>query len=105
MAAGSSCDETNHDIDSGHVCVLCPVVGPTPPPGATYRCVDEYYSSSKHRQGTCSSHDGIAQTLDRGRSSGALHTGPFAVGEATRRWVRIRAGCGAGAAMAMTGYT
>nr|WP_239029284.1 DUF3761 domain-containing protein [Pseudonocardia acidicola] len=31
--------------------------------GATARCQDGEYSSSRHRQGTCSGHGGVAQWL------------------------------------------
>ncbi|MGH3779754.1 MAG: DUF3761 domain-containing protein [Pseudonocardiaceae bacterium] len=34
-----------------------------PPPGATARCADGEYSFSKHHQGACSGHGGVAQYL------------------------------------------
>jgi hypothetical protein len=60
---GSSCDEATHYINSNGNCVLRPVQAATPPPGATAKCVDSTYSSSQHRQGTCSKHGGVAQWL------------------------------------------
>jgi hypothetical protein len=33
------------------------------PAGATAKCNDGTYSSSQHRQGTCSGHKGVAQWL------------------------------------------
>jgi hypothetical protein len=60
---GSSCDEATHYVNSNGNCVLRPVQAATPPPGATAKCVDSTYSSSQHRQGTCSKHGGVAQWL------------------------------------------
>jgi Protein of unknown function (DUF3761) len=40
-----------------------PMEGGGPPPGATAKCVDGEYSSSKHRRGTCSGHGGVAEFL------------------------------------------
>lgn len=45
------------------VCVNRPVAAPGPPPGATAKCNDGTYSSSKHRSGTCSGHGGVAVWL------------------------------------------
>ena len=39
------------------------------PPGATARCRDGTYSYSKHHQGTCSHHGGVAKWLDGSSSS------------------------------------
>jgi hypothetical protein len=61
--AGTSCDEATHYVNSNGNCVLRPVQAATPPPGATAKCVDGTYSSSQHRQGTCSKHGGVAQWL------------------------------------------
>jgi hypothetical protein len=61
--AGTSCDEATHYVNSNSNCVLRPVQAATPPPGATAKCVDGTYSSSQHRQGTCSKHGGVAQWL------------------------------------------
>jgi hypothetical protein len=44
--------------------VCSPYQSPSgPPPGATAICNDGTYSSSQHRQGTCSSHGGVRQFL------------------------------------------
>lgn len=40
-----------------------PVAAPAPPAGATAKCNDGTYSFSQHRQGTCSSHGGVANWL------------------------------------------
>ncbi len=40
-----------------------PVPQPSAPAGATARCRDGTYSYSKHRQGTCSHHGGVAEWL------------------------------------------
>ena len=43
-----------------------------PPPGAAALCRDGSYSSSRHHQGTCSHHHGVAMWLDaRGITAGA----------------------------------
>lgn len=63
LAAGSSCDEGTHYVNSDGACVPRPTSAATPPAGATARCVDGEYSFSKHRQGTCSGHGGVAQWL------------------------------------------
>lgn len=47
---------TNVDGDQ----IPSPYQAPTKPAGATARCVDGSYSSSTHRQGTCSHHGGVA---------------------------------------------
>ncbi|WP_297646104.1 DUF3761 domain-containing protein [Pseudonocardia sp.] len=62
-APAPSCDEATHYINVDHVCVPRPVASSSAPAGATYKCGDGAYSFSKHRQGACSSHGGIAQTL------------------------------------------
>ncbi|HEY2766290.1 MAG TPA: DUF3761 domain-containing protein [Pseudonocardiaceae bacterium] len=62
-AAGSSCDEAGHYINSNGVCVPRPVAAATAPAGVTAKCKDGEYSFSKHRQGTCSGHGGVAQWL------------------------------------------
>jgi hypothetical protein len=43
--------------------VKSPVQAPSAPAGATARCRDGSWSSSKHRQGTCSHHGGVASWL------------------------------------------
>lgn len=58
--AGSACDDATHYRNVDGNCVLRPVSG-SAPPGATAKCVDGTYSSSQHRQGTCSRHGGVAQ--------------------------------------------
>lgn len=40
-------------------CIPVPTRAPTPPPGATYQCVDGTYSFSKTPKGACSHHSGI----------------------------------------------
>ena len=40
-----------------------PVLSPTPPPDASARCRDGYYSFSRYRRGTCSGHGGVAEWL------------------------------------------
>jgi hypothetical protein len=50
-------------INSDGNCVHRPVAGPTAPAGATAQCKDGTYSFSQHRQGTCSSHGGVARWL------------------------------------------
>jgi len=42
-----------------------PVLSATPPPDATARCHDGYYSFSRHRRGTCSGPGGVAEWLGR----------------------------------------
>jgi hypothetical protein len=44
-------------------CVRRPEQAATPPSGATAQCKDASYSFSRHRQGTCSGHGGVAQWL------------------------------------------
>ncbi|MFI6173837.1 DUF3761 domain-containing protein [Nocardia sp. NPDC051052] len=44
-------------------CVPRPQQAATPPSGATARCKDGAYSSSRHRSGTCSGHKGVAEWL------------------------------------------
>jgi hypothetical protein len=58
-----ACDEGTHYINSSGNCVLRPVAGPSAPAGATAQCSDGTYSSSQHRQGTCSKHGGVAAWL------------------------------------------
>jgi Protein of unknown function (DUF3761) len=60
---GSLCDESTHYVNSDGACVPRPIAATAPPPGATAKCVDGEYSFSKHRQGTCSGHGGVAQWL------------------------------------------
>lgn len=43
--------------------VCSPYAAPTAPAGATAQCNDGTYSMSQHRQGTCSSHDGVRSWL------------------------------------------
>jgi uncharacterized protein DUF3761 len=62
-AVGSSCDEGTHYVNSDGACVPRPTAAATPPAGATAKCVDGAYSYSKHSQGTCSGHGGVAQRL------------------------------------------
>lgn len=62
-AAGSSCDESTHYVNSDGACVPRPTAATTAPPGATAKCVDGEYSFSTHHQGTCSGHGGVAQWL------------------------------------------
>jgi Protein of unknown function (DUF3761) len=40
-------------------CIPVPTAAPTPPPGATFLCVDGDYSYAKTSQGACSRHGGI----------------------------------------------
>ncbi|MDQ3826745.1 MAG: DUF3761 domain-containing protein [Actinomycetota bacterium] len=58
----SSCDGDYYRNSDGN-CVHRPQQAAAPPPGATARCNDGTYSSSQHRQGTCSGHRGVAQWL------------------------------------------
>ncbi|MBV8997310.1 MAG: DUF3761 domain-containing protein [Pseudonocardiales bacterium] len=58
----SSCDGDYYRNSDGN-CVHRPQQAAAPPPGATARCNDGTYSFSQHRQGTCSSHHGVAQWL------------------------------------------
>jgi len=60
---GSSCDENTHYVNSDGVCVARPTAATTPPAGATAKCVDGDYSFTRHRQGSCSGHGGVAQWL------------------------------------------
>jgi hypothetical protein len=47
--------------------VTCvPGTNPTPPPGSTYQCEDGCFSDSKHSQGACSHHGGIAGSVSTG---------------------------------------
>jgi Protein of unknown function (DUF3761) len=47
--------------------VTCvPGTNPTPPPGSTYQCKDGCFSDSKHSQGACSHHGGIAGSASTG---------------------------------------
>jgi len=59
----SACDESTHYVNSSGNCVLRPVQAAVAPSGATAKCVDGSYSSSQHRQGTCSRHGGVAAWL------------------------------------------
>lgn len=45
----------------GFLAMSTVVAVPQPPKGATARCKDGTYSFSKHHQGTCSHHGGVAQ--------------------------------------------
>lgn len=58
-----ACDEGTHYVNSSGNCVLRPVAAPSAPAGATAKCGDGTYSSSQHRQGTCSRHGGVATWL------------------------------------------
>jgi len=58
-----ACDEETHYVNSSGACVLRPVAATAPPAGATAKCNDGTYSSSQHRQGTCSRHGGVAEFL------------------------------------------
>lgn len=40
-------------------CIPAPTAAPTPPPGATFLCVDGDYSYAKTSHGACSRHGGI----------------------------------------------
>ena len=59
----SSCDEATNYVNSDGVCVPRPVAAPSAPAGATAQCNDGTYSFSRHRQGTCSGHHGVANWL------------------------------------------
>lgn len=50
-------------VNSDGNCVPRPTKADSPPAGATARCKDGTYSSSQHRQGTCSGHGGVAAWL------------------------------------------
>ncbi|HEY0687824.1 MAG TPA: DUF3761 domain-containing protein [Kribbella sp.] len=58
-----TCDEETHYVNSSGNCVLRPTHAATPPAGASAKCADGSYSSSQHRQGTCSRHGGVAEWL------------------------------------------
>jgi resuscitation-promoting factor RpfB len=58
-----ACDEATHYVNSSGNCVLRPVAAASAPAGATAKCGDGTYSSSQHRQGTCSRHGGVATWL------------------------------------------
>jgi hypothetical protein len=60
-AAPACANGTYVNVDGETVC--SPQSGPTPPPGATAQCKDGTWSSSRNRQGTCSSHGGVARWL------------------------------------------
>jgi hypothetical protein len=60
---GPGCDESTHYVNSDGTCVHRPTSAPSAPSGASARCNDSTYSYSKHRQGTCSGHHGVAQWL------------------------------------------
>ncbi len=55
--------EGDYYVNSNGQCVHRPVTAPGPPTGATAQCRDGTYSFSQHRQGTCSSHGGVARWL------------------------------------------
>ena len=59
----SGCDVITHYTNTDGDCVRRPVKAATPPPGATAKCGDGTYSSSRNRSGTCSKHGGVAQWL------------------------------------------
>lgn len=51
-------------VNSDGVTVCSPYQSPSgPPAGATAKCNDGTYSFSKHRQGTCSGHGGVASWI------------------------------------------
>lgn len=58
-----ACNEATHYVNSSGNCVLRPVAAASAPAGATAKCGDGTYSSSQHRQGTCSKHGGVATWL------------------------------------------
>src|SRR5262249_46241805 len=58
----TNCPNGTYVNSSGNT-VCRPDQAPSPPPGATARCVDGTYSFSQHRQGTCSHHGGVAEWL------------------------------------------
>ncbi|MFN2479599.1 MAG: DUF3761 domain-containing protein [Pseudonocardiaceae bacterium] len=61
-AQQSSC-ETDYYRNSDGKCIHRPQQAAAAPAGATTRCSDGEYSFSRHRQGTYSGHDGVAQWL------------------------------------------
>ena len=70
------------------------------PPGATARCRDGTYSFSKHHQGMCSHHGGVAAWLDGKPASGRApsRTSAVSVGQTVLLAPRTRAaGCVLGA--------
>ncbi|TVT09381.1 DUF3761 domain-containing protein [Amycolatopsis bartoniae] len=57
----ASCSGGYINVDGN--CVPSPTHAASPPAGATAHCKDGTYSFSKHRQGTCSGHGGVAEWL------------------------------------------
>jgi hypothetical protein len=60
-AGGGSCQGGYINVDGN--CISSPRKAPSAPAGATAQCRDGTYSFSRHRQGTCSGHGGVAQWL------------------------------------------
>lgn len=50
-------------INTNGVEVQSPTVYKAPPPDACAICIDDTYSQSKHRRGTCSGHGGVKEWL------------------------------------------
>jgi hypothetical protein len=63
VGTAPACNEATHYVNSSGNCVLRPVAAASAPAGATAKCGDGTYSSSQHRQGTCSKHGGVAAWL------------------------------------------
>jgi len=67
ISADDRCGDGYEWSNTINACIPAPTQAPTPPPGATYQCVDGTYSFSKTSEGACShGHGGIAQTLSSG---------------------------------------
>ena len=67
------------------VCLALPAAasGYGAPPGATARCRDGTYSFSRHHQGTCSHHGGVAVWLDGGTRTSTPVSRPAPKGSAS----------------------
>lgn len=62
QAAAAQCPAGSYVNTYGNT-VCRPYRAPSAPPGASARCSDDTYSYSQSRQGTCSSHGGVAAWL------------------------------------------
>ncbi|MTE13784.1 DUF3761 domain-containing protein [Nocardia aurantiaca] len=58
----AACAASEYENVDG-ACVPRPEQAPTAPDGATAHCKDGTYSFSRHRNGTCSHHGGVAEWL------------------------------------------
>jgi hypothetical protein len=59
ISAGDQCGDGYEWSTTAGSCIPVPTQAPTPPPGATYQCVDGTYSFSPTSTGACSRHGGI----------------------------------------------